>query len=57
MTRADKNLKEITRLTLHGQVDELMLRKEPLGDLKDIFHYGNKPCPRLILIMGGSGKY
>ena len=56
MTRTDKNLEEITRLTLQGQVDELMLRKEPLGDLKDIFHYENKHCPRLILIMGGSGK-
>ena len=57
VTRADKNLEEITRLTLQGQVDELLLRKEPLGDLKDIFHYKNKPCPRLILIMGGPGEY
>ena len=56
VTRDDKNLEEITRLTLQGQVDELLLRKEPLGDLKDIFHYENKPCPRLILIMGGPGK-
>ena len=57
VTRADKNLEEITRLTLQGQVDELLLRKEPLGDLRDIFHYENKPCPRLILIMGGPGEY
>ena len=56
VTRADKNLEEITRLTLQGQVDELLLRKEPLGDLKDIFHYKNKPCPRLILIMGSPGE-
>ena len=56
MTRADKNL-EITRLTLQGQVDEILLRKEPLGGLKDIFHYKNKPCPRLILIMGAPGEY
>ena len=55
--RADKNLEEITRLTLQGQVDELLLRKEPLGDLRDIFHYEKKPCPRLILIMGGPGEY
>ncbi|XP_065888183.1 uncharacterized protein [Dysidea avara] len=54
VTRADKNL-EITRLTLQGQVDEILLRKEPLGGLKDIFHYKNKPCPRLILIMGAPG--
>ena len=56
-TRADKNLEEMTRLTLQGQVDELLLRKEPLGDLRDIFHYEGKPCPRLILIMGGPGEY
>ena len=57
MTRADKNLEEITRLTLQGQVDELLLKKEPLSDLRDIFHYENKPCPRVIVIMGGPGEY
>ena len=57
VTRADKNLKEITRLTLQGQIDEILLKKEQLGELRDIFHYENKPCPRLILIMGGPGEY
>jgi len=57
VTRADKNLEEITKLTLQGQIDELLLRKEPLDDLRDIFHYKNKPCPRLIVIMGGPGEY
>ena len=57
VTRADKNLEEITRLTLQGQVDEFLLRKQQLGDLRDIFHYENKPCPRLIVIMGGPGEY
>jgi len=57
VTRVDKNLEEITKLTLQGQVDEILLKKEPLGDLRDIFYYQNKPCPRLILIMGGPGKY
>ena len=57
MTRADKSLEEITRLTLQGQIDELLLRKEPLGDLRNIFHYNNEDCPRLILIMGGPGEY
>ena len=57
VTRADKNLEEITKLTLQGQVDELLLRKESLHDLSDIFHYNKKPCPRLILIMGGPGGY
>ena len=55
--RADKNLEDITRLTLQGQIDELLLRKVPLGDLRDIFHYENKPCPKLILIKGGPGEY
>jgi len=54
VTRTDKNLEEITRLTLQGQVDEILLRKKVLGNLKDIF---NKPCPRLILIMGAPGEY
>ena len=45
MTRADKNLEEITRLTLQGQVDEILSKKEQLGELRDIFHYQSKPCP------------
>jgi len=57
VTRADKNLEEITKLTLQGQVDEILSKKEQLGELRDIFHYQNKPCPRLILIMGGPGEY
>ncbi|XP_065906563.1 NACHT, LRR and PYD domains-containing protein 12-like isoform X3 [Dysidea avara] len=55
VTRVDKNLEEFTKLTLRGQVDELLQKKERLGDLRDIFYYQNKPCPRLILIMGGPG--
>jgi len=57
VTRADNNLEEITRVTLQGQRDEILLRKEVLGGLKDIFHYQNKACPRLILIMGAPGEY
>jgi len=57
VTRNDKNLEEVTRLTLQGQVDELLLKKESLNDLKDIFHYKNKPCPQVIVIMGGPGEY
>jgi len=57
VTKIDKNLEEFTKLTLRGQVDELLQKKEPLGDLRDIFYYQNKPCPRLILIMGGPGEY
>jgi len=57
VTRADKNLEEITKLTLQGQIDEILSRKERLVGIKDIFHYQNKPCPRLILIMGAPGEY
>ncbi|XP_065917333.1 NACHT, LRR and PYD domains-containing protein 12-like isoform X3 [Dysidea avara] len=48
-------LEEITRLTLQGQVDEILLKKEPLSDLYDIFHYQSRPCPRVILVMGAPG--
>ena len=57
VTRVDKNLEEFTKFTLRGQVDELLQKKERLGDLRDIFYYQNKPCPQLILIMGGPGEY
>lgn len=55
VTRADKDLEETTKLTLAGQIDELLFKKEPLDDLESIFHYQNKLCPRLILIIGGPG--
>ena len=57
VTARDKYLNEITKLTLKGEVDKILKKKRSLGDLKDIFHYENKPCPRLILIMGGPGEY
>ena len=53
----DESLNEITKLTLQGEVDKILKKKEQLGELRDIFHYQNKPCPRLILIMGGPGEY
>jgi len=36
ISEGDTMLEEITLLTLQGQVDEILLRKEPLGDLEDI---------------------
>ena len=57
VTLRDEHLNEITKLILKGEVDKILKKKQPLGDLKDIFYYGNKPCPRLILIMGGPGEY
>ena len=52
----DENLNEVTKLTLQGDVDRILKKKQPLGNLRDIFHYENKPCPRLIVIMGGPGE-
>ena len=57
VTLRDENLNELTKLTLQGDVDNILKKKEPLGDLRDIFHYQDRPCPRLILIMGGPGEY
>ena len=57
VTLRDKHLNEITRLTLQGDVDKILKKKEPIGNLEDIFHYSNEPCPRVILIMGGPGEY
>jgi len=54
VTVKDENLNEITKLSLQGEVDKILKKKVPLGDLKDIF---NKPCPQLILIMGAPGEY
>jgi len=57
VTRVYKNLERSTKLTSRGQVDELLLKKEQLCDMRDIFCYQSKPCPRLILIIGGPGEY
>ena len=57
VTIYDKNFDEFTRLTLQGDVDKILKKKKPLSDLKNIFHYENEPCPRLILVMGGPGEY
>ena len=57
VTLNDKNLNEVTKLTLQGDVDRILKKKVPLANLREIFHYENKPCPRLIVIMGGPGEY
>ena len=51
------DLNDITKLTLQGDVDRILKKKKPLGDLREIFHYQDEPCPRLIVIMGGPGEY
>ena len=53
VTLRDEHLNEITKL---GEVDKILKKKQPLSDLKDIFYYEDKPCPRLVLIMGGPGE-
>jgi len=57
VTLRDENLNEIIKLTLQGDVDRILKKKEQLHDLREIFHYENKPCPRLIVIIGGPGEY
>jgi len=58
VTIRDESLNEATKLTLQGEVDKILkMKKEPLGELRDIFLYQNKPCPRLILVIGGPGEY
>ena len=57
VTRKDEHLNEIKILSIEGSIDEILKKKKPLGGLKEIFHYKNEPCPRLILIMGGPGEY
>jgi len=57
ITPRDKNLNEVTKLTLQGDIDRILKKKQPLSDLREIFHYGNEPCPRLIVVMGGPGGY
>ena len=56
VTLRDDHLDELTRMTLQGDIDKILKKKEPLNDLRDIFHYQDEPCPRLILIMGGPGE-
>ena len=57
VTHKDKDLNEITKLSIKGSTDKILKMKKPLGGLKEIFHYQKEPCPRLILIMGGPGEY
>ena len=45
VTLRDEHLNELTRLTLQGDVDKILKKKQPLGDLRDIFHYNDEPCP------------
>ena len=48
---------DVIKYTIKGNIDRFLKIKEPLADLRDIFYYENKPCPRLIVIMGGPGEY
>ena len=57
VTTKDEKLNKVTKLSLQGDVDRVFKKKEVLGDLREIFFYGNKPCPRLIVIMGGPGEH
>ena len=56
VTLKNEDLNEVTMLMLHGEIDEVFKKKEPLKDLENIFHYKNEPVPRVILIIGGPGE-
>ena len=57
ITDSSDQLDYITALTLRGGVDRILKKKQPIYDLREIFHYNNEPIPRLTLIMGGPGEY
>ena len=57
ITDSSDQLNYVTTLTLRGGVDRILKKKQPIYDLREIFHYNNEPIPRLILIMGGPGEY
>ena len=52
-----EDMNEVTKLTLQGDVDGILKKKQTIDDLREIFHYQDQPCPRLIVIMGGPGEY
>ena len=56
ITDSSDQLDYITTLTLRGGVDRILKKKQPIYDLREIFHYNDEPIPRLILIMGGPGE-
>ena len=56
ITDTSDQLNYITTLTLRGGVDRILKKKQPIYDLREIFHYNNEPIPRLTLIMGGPGE-
>ena len=50
ITDSSDQLNYIKTLELRGGIDRILKKKQPIYDLKEIFHYNNKPIPRLILI-------
>jgi len=57
ITDSSDQLNYVTTLSLRSGVDKILKEKQPIYDLREIFHYNNQPIPRLILIMGGPGEY
>ena len=57
ITDSSDQLNYITTLTLRGGVDRILKKKQPIYDLREIFHYNDEPIPQLTLIMGGPGEY
>ena len=55
VTLLDDYIDDLKKLQSQGGVDKL-LKKKAINNLREIFHYNNKPIPRLILIVGGPGE-
>jgi len=43
VTLDNKNLNEVTKSTLKGEVDKILRKKKPLSELRGIFHHQDKP--------------
>ena len=54
--KEDEHYKDVFKLQVKGKVGQILKKKQPFFDLKEIFNHGNKPCPRLILLMGTPGE-
>jgi len=54
VTLMDNHYNKIIQLTLQGEMDKILKRRQLLNDLMNIIYYQYKP---LILKVGGSGEY
>ena len=55
VTLQEDYIDNLIKLQSWGGVDKILKKK--INNLREIFHYNNKPIPRLILVVGGPGEY